>query len=72
MQTLILSDELGRPIQIQVIRSGSMAERPEEMQVQTSSNEQLQFELSAESLNVIQAFELLQGGNVDDTLAALM
>lgn len=60
VQTIIIPDEHGRPIEIQVVGSDP-----------TQVTDQLQFELSAESLNVIQAFEL-QGGNVDDTLAALM
>ncbi|XP_032791976.2 zinc finger protein 2 [Daphnia magna] len=61
VQTIIIPDEHGRPIEIQVVGSDSTQQ----------VTDQLQFELSAESLNVIQAFEL-QGGNVDDTLAALM
>lgn len=61
VQTIIIPDEHGRPIEIQVVGSDPTQQ----------VTDQLQFELSAESLNVIQAFEL-QGGNVDDTLAALM
>ena len=61
IQTIIIPDEHGRPIEIQVVGSNSTQQ----------VTDQLQFELSAESLNVIQAFEL-QGGHVDDTLAALM
>lgn len=60
VQTIIIPDEHGRPIEIQVVADPTH-----------QVADQLQFELSAESLNVIQAFEL-QGGNVDDTLAALM
>lgn len=61
VQTIIIPDEHGRPIEIQVVGSDTTQQVADPMQ----------FELSAESLNVIQAFEL-QGGNVDDTLAALM
>lgn len=73
VQTIIIPDEMGRPIEIQVISSESTSQQPLEQQQQSShsATDQLQFELSAESLNVIQAFQL-QGGNVDDTLAALM
>lgn len=69
MQTLVIPDANGRPIEIQVISSDSAA--PLTITPDAAAADQLQFELSAESLNVIQAFEL-QGGNVDDTLAALI
>lgn len=75
MQTIIIPDAMGRPIEIKVISndhpSASQNNQQQEQQQPPSAADQLQFELSAESLNVIQAFEL-QGGNVDDTLAALM
>lgn len=63
VHTIIIPDEHGRPIEIQVVNSETITQQP--------IADQLQFELSAESLNVIQAFEL-QSGNVDDTLAALI
>jgi hypothetical protein len=64
VQTIIIPDEHGNPIEIQVISSDSSDPSSQQL-------DQMQFELSAESLNVIQAFEL-QGSNVDDSLAALM
>lgn len=67
VQTIIIPDEHGRPIEIQVISSSS---DPSDSTEQAATDE-MQFELSAETLNVIQAFEL-QGGNVDDSLAALL
>lgn len=66
VQTIIIPDEHGRPIEIQVVGSDSTQQVTDQLQFELSAES-----LSAETLNVIQAFEL-QGGNVDDTLAALM
>lgn len=54
VQTIIMKDENGQPIEIHLISSDPA----------NPSADQLQFDL-------LQAFEM-QGGNVDDTLAALI
>lgn len=63
IQTLLIPD--GRRIEIQVIN-------PDNIDSSTitpdTEAEQVQFKISSESLDVIQAF----GGNVDDTLASLI